>query len=234
MPMIPRADAQALAREAVVLDLGDLARQGEALIEHARQEADRIVQEAKAERDRLIAGAEERGYEQGLRRGYDEGVENGTREGLEKAILAERESIESMVGAWTKALEQFEGVRDELEAQSRRGVLELAVRFSERVAKRAIELDADAAVAQLAEAIDLAMRPSRLRIRVSPEAVEGVRSAMPGFVELLDASASVAIEGDASLSHGSVVVETDTTRIDATIETQLARLVDALLPGGPG
>lgn len=232
MPMIRRADAATLARDAVVLDLGDLARQAEAILERARHEAERVERDAHAERLRLIADADERGYEQGLARGHAEGLDKGAKEGLERAVEAEREAIAALASAWTEALERFEGLRRELEARAHRGVLELAVRLGERVAKRAIELDADAAMGQLAQAIELAMRPSRLRVRVSPDMVDRVRAAMPGFADLLHESASVTIEGDGSLSHGSVVVETDTTRIDATIETQLARLVEVLLPGG--
>ena len=233
MPMIPRADAQAMARDAYVLDLGDLARQGQTMVERAHQEADRIVAEARAERQRLIADAEERGYEQGLARGHAEGLERGSREGFEKALLAEQATIQALTAAWDDALQRLEAMRRDLDAIAQRGVLELAVRLGERVAKRAVELDADAVAGQLAEAIELAMRPSRLRVRVCPEDVERAREAMPRFMDRLGESASVSVEADATLSHGSVVVETETTRIDATIETQISRLVEVLLPGGP-
>jgi flagellar biosynthesis/type III secretory pathway protein FliH len=231
MPMIRRADAGAVARDAVVLDLGDLARQGRELADRARREADRIVEEAQAERERLISGAFEEGHARGLTEGRAEGHAEGLERGRLEAIAAEAEALAALEAAWRAALDGLEAMRGELRAEAERGVLTLAVRLGERVAKRAIELDGEAAARQLAEAIELAMRPSRVRIRVSPSDVHSVRSALPGLADRLAEGSSATIMEDASLTHGSVVVETDESRIDATIETQLARIVGVLLPG---
>jgi flagellar biosynthesis/type III secretory pathway protein FliH len=232
MPMIRRADAASLTRDAVVLDLGDLARQGQTLLERARQEAARIEAEAQAERDRLIAGASEKGHAEGLERGLAEGHAQGVERGRAEAVEAQAASLETMQRAWAGALDAFEGSRSELRAQAERDVLTLAVRIGERVAKRAVEVDEQAAVGQLTEALELTMRPSRLRVRVSPGDAQTVRAAMPGLSDRLGESASVVVVEDGGLSHGSVVVEADETLIDATIETQVGRIVDALLPGG--
>lgn len=231
MPMIRRADAASLAREAVVLDLGDLARQGRALTERAQQEAERIVEDAKAERERLISGAAERGHAEGLAQGQAEGHAEGLERGRTEAIAAEAESLGALQASWNGALDRFEAMRVALHAEAERGVLALAVRLGERVAKRAIELDGEAAARQLVEAIDLTMQPSRVRVRVSPGDAEAVRAAMPGIADRLAGSASAVVVEDESLSHGSVVVEADESKVDGTIETQLARIIDVLLPG---
>ncbi|MFI4882790.1 MAG: FliH/SctL family protein, partial [Phycisphaerales bacterium JB064] len=91
--------------------------------------------------------------------------------------------------------------------------------------------DGEAAARQLVEAIELTMTPSRVRVRVAAEGAEAVRAALPALSDRLHESASVVVIEDASLSHGSVIVEADETRIDATIETQLERIVQSLLPG---
>lgn len=234
MPMISRADAASMTRDAVVLDLGDLARQGEAMIERARRDADRIVDEARAERVRLLDGAEAEGHAEGLARGLEEGRAQGFEQGRGEALASQAEALAALRSAWEEALREFERRRDALHTEAERGVMTLAVRLGERVAKRAIEADDQAAVAQLREAIELAMRPSRVRVRVSPGDAHAVRAAMPELADRLAESASVTVDEDASLSHGSVIVEADDTRIDGTIETQLERIVGALLPGaGP-
>lgn len=231
MPMIRRADAASLTREAVVLDLGDLARQGRALTERAQQEADRIIEEAKAERERLIAGASEEGHAEGLARGQAEGHAEGLERGRTEAIAAEAEALQELQASWTSAFERFEAMRSALRAEAERGVLALAVRLGERVAKRAIELDGEAATRQLLEAIELTMQPSRVRVRVSPGDAEAIRGALPGIADRLAESANAVVVEDESLSHGSVVVEADESEIDGTIETQLARIIGVLLPG---
>ena len=231
MPMISRADASVLARDALVLDLGDLARQGREIVDRARVEAERIVEEAKAERERLIANASERGYEDGLTRGREQGWAEGIELGKAEAIEAQSASLEQLRASWEHALESFESMRSQQQLEAERHVLALAVKLGKRVAKRAIELDADAAIRQLAEAIDLTLSPSRVRIRVCAVDADAVRAALPGLSDRLHESASIVVVEDESLSHGSVIVEADQTEIDATIETQLARIVDALLPG---
>lgn len=231
MPMIRRADAASLARDAVVLDLGDLARQGEAMMERARQEADRIVAEARAERDRLLEGAEQRGHAEGLEKGIAEGRQAGMEQGRAEALAAEADAIKALQAAWRSALTDFHARRDALHTEGERGVVALAVRLGERVAKRTIDVDEDAAVLQLREALELAMRPSRVRVRVSPVDAQAVREAMPELASLLAENASSSVVEDESLSHGSVIIEADASRIDGTIETQLERIVEALLPG---
>lgn len=233
MPMIRRADAASIAREAVVLDLGDLARQGEAMIERARLEADRIVEEAKAERERLISDADERGHAEGFARGLEEGNAKGHEDGRAAALAAQQPAFHRLEAACMDALAAFEKRRDSLHSEAERGVVSLAVRLGERVAKRAIEADEQAAVRQLQEAIGLVMRPSRVRVLVSPGDAKGMREAMPSLADRLGSSASVELVEDESLSHGSVIIEADESRIDGTIETQLERIVGAILPGEP-
>lgn len=232
MPMIPRADAQELARQAVVLDLGDLARQGQAILQRAHERAQAIIEEAKAERQRLIEGAHQLGYQQGLEQGLAEGTKRGLEQGKAQAIEAQREALEALGQAWREALERFEAMRGQLRLDAERSLLGLAVRLGERVAKRALEADEQAARRQLVEALELVLAPSRVRIRVCPADAALVSQALPELSERLSGSAEVAVVEDDTLSPGSVVVEADQTRIDASIETQVARLAEAILPGG--
>ncbi|NRA57932.1 MAG: hypothetical protein HRU13_07415 [Phycisphaerales bacterium] len=231
MPLIPRADASSLARDAVVLDLGDLARQGRSIVERAEAEAQQMIANAQAERERLIGDATERGYADGLAKGLEEGRKQGHEQGQAEAIAAERDILEALQGAWTEALASFEKLRGQLQLEAERGVLELALKLGERVAKRAIEYDDQAAARQLVAAIELAMAPSRLRVKVSPEGAAAVRAALPRIAEKMHDSPSVVVVEDPSLSHGSVVIDADETSVDATIETQIARIIEALLPG---
>ena len=231
MPLIPRADAAVVARDAVVLDLGDLARQGRSIVQRAEDEAARIIGEAQAERERLIAGATEQGFAEGFEKGRAEGHAEGIEAGKAEAVTSSVARLDQLQSAWERALARFESMQAGARLEAERGVLALAVRLGERVAKRAIEADAEAAVHQLAEAIELFMAPSRLVVRVARADVELVRQALPALSDRLHDSPSITVIEDQTLSHGSVIVESDQTRIDATIETQLQRIIDALMPG---
>src|SRR5690606_929417 len=104
MALIRKSVAETLSREAIVLDLGDLVRQGEQIKARARAEADRILAEAQAERQRLIADAAEVGRQEGFARGVEEGRKQGEAAGRDAALGEWREKLIALESGWTQAL----------------------------------------------------------------------------------------------------------------------------------
>jgi flagellar biosynthesis/type III secretory pathway protein FliH len=232
MALIRQSLANTVARDAVVLDLGDLVRQGEALKAKARAEADRIVAEAKAERARLVAGAAEEGRKEGLARGLEEGRRQGEASGRAEALAAAAEALKKLDARWSAALAEFEGARETMLLGARQDVLRLALAAAEMVTKRAIALRPEAAADQLAAVLGLIMRPTRLTVSVHPDDAALVREALPGLTERFAAAAHAEVAADAGLERGSCVARTGTGGvIDASVRTQLERIVEALLPG---
>jgi flagellar biosynthesis/type III secretory pathway protein FliH len=230
MAVIRSAEAQTMARDAIVLDLGELSRQGDVILAQAKFQAQRIVEEAQAERARLISDAEKVGRERGEQKGYDEGLARGQKQGAEEAREQIGQDLQRLAVAWGDALEHFETVRVALFREARLDVLKLAVAIAEKVAKKAIEADENAAAAQLEAALEMVSRPTRLRIACSPADKQLLVDLMPALNERFTKVASADVVEDASLSRGSVVVRTEKGEIDATIDTQIARVIDAILP----
>ena len=56
MPLIKEQSAAPAIRDAIVLDLGDLAQQATRLKQEARDQAQRIVEEAKQQAEQIVAG----------------------------------------------------------------------------------------------------------------------------------------------------------------------------------
>lgn len=230
MAMIRQADARTLARDAVPLDLGDLARQGEALVAAARAEAARLVALGRAERDRLVAGAAEQGRREGFAQGLEEGRRAGREEGRAAALEESRARLSELDAAWTRALEEFSGVRDRLLSEARRDVLELAIRLAGMVTKRAIAAEPASVADQLEAVLGVLARPTRLVIEVNPDDLPLVMEALPTLAERYRLATHVETVGEASLSRGSVVARLPSGgSIDATIETQLERIAASLL-----
>jgi flagellar biosynthesis/type III secretory pathway protein FliH len=230
MAVIRSAEAQTMARDAIVLDLGELSRQGDVILAQARFQAQRVIEEAQAERARLISDAEKVGRERGDQRGYAEGMARGQKQGAEEAREQIGQDLQRLAVAWGDALEHFETVRVALFREARLDVLKLAVAIAEKVAKKAIDADEHAAAAQLEAALEMISRPTRLRIACSPADKQLLTDLMPALHERFGKVASAEVVEDASLSRGSVVVRTEKGEIDATIETQIARVIGAILP----
>jgi flagellar biosynthesis/type III secretory pathway protein FliH len=230
--MIRRADQNEAARDAMVLDLGDLFRQGEAIKAAAKDQAAAILAAAKAERARLIAGAVAEGRAQGLAKGLEEGRAKGQADGVAQAVAAQREALEAVEKAWLAALESFSAARDQMLMEARKDVLQLALLIARRVTHRAIEVDESVVEDQLAATLALVSRPTRLVITVSPDDLERARGALPVLLERFGNAAHATVTGDASLARGSCVARAEAGgEIDASIGTQLDRIAAALVPG---
>lgn len=230
MALVKNSQAKQMTRSAVVLDLGDLHIQGQRLIAQAKQQAEKILADARTEREQLIAGAAEEGRTEGHAQGHTEGLEEGRKSGREQAIQQAHEEFSNLQQTWTESLASFNAQRDDILDDARDAVLELAIEIAQRVIARAIAADPASVREQLAKAIELAAHASRLVIAVHPDDIPIVEEALPELMRTLANSAHTEITPDPALQPGSCVIQTPAGEIDASIETQINRIVEALTP----
>lgn len=231
MAMIRKEHAQAISRGAIVLDLGDLQRQGDAIIEQAKRKADEIIKSAKRQRERLLEGAANYGRTEGFAQGKIDGMNEGRAEGKAEAIAQWAPTLAELTDRWTEALSNFESERILLQNQAIDSVLDFATVFAQRVTKRAIELDPEAACAQLDAAMGMLLHPTRVVIVVHPDDHEVIDAALPALLEKFDEIQHAELLTDEALTHGSCVIRSGAEEIDADVQRQIDRLVDAVLPG---
>lgn len=230
MPLIKENKAATIKHDAIVLDLGDLRRQGEALRQAARDEADRILAAARDEATRLTSEAEQVGRQQGFEAGHAEGLEQGREEGRAEALAQRSEQLEQLQGAWVNAGQQWDEQRRGMVLDARQSLLSLALSVAEKIVKRVPQVDPSIVVDQISEAIEYVVRPGDVSVRIHPEDRSLVEQALPQFVQTCTVAEHINLIEDASISRGGCVVASQRGRIDATLDTQLGRIVDALLP----
>jgi flagellar assembly protein FliH len=232
MPLIKNANADSHTRSAVVLDLGDLRRQADAILADARAEARRICEDAEHEAQQLIDGAAERGHADGFQRGLAEGREQGVREGREETKEAFGERIEALVNAWSDALDRWHEKRAAMLLAAREDVLAFAFELARKVVLRQIEIDPLIVRDQLAESLALLSRPSRVRISLHPEDRPLVEEIMPAVTAKYAEIEHAELRDDPDVQRGGCVVATERGVIDATIDRQLERIARTILPSG--
>jgi flagellar biosynthesis/type III secretory pathway protein FliH len=231
--VIKQADSGSIARDAVVLDLGDLQREADRLREKAQAEARAIREKASREADRIIEEAMERGFEEGRKAGAEQGRSAGFEAGRNEAFEQQTSALAALAEQWARALNDFNETRDRLLRDARQDVLELAVRLGERVLRREIEGDRDAATRQLEAALELVLAPTALHVEVSPQDQERIAEILPSLVASLAKSPHAEVVESERVQPGGVRVRTDSGAIDATVEEQLRRISAALRPAGP-
>jgi flagellar assembly protein FliH len=227
--LIKNANSKTIAREAVVLDLGDLAAQGEVIKREAVASAQRTLREAREERARIVAGAEEEGRTRGFAEGRAKGVEEGRIAGRAEALAAESAALKSLQEKWGTALAAFESQREGLMIEARQSLLRLAASVARRVTKRHVEADRHVVAAQLEAALRMVLAPTKLVIEIDPSEVETARRAVPVLMERLGGSENADVRAREGLGAGSVIVRTDKGEIDASVRTQVERAVAALM-----
>lgn len=240
MALIKHANLRDLARDAVVLDLGDLHRQGEAILAQARERAAQIVANAQAERQRLLSGAVAIGRAEGVAQGLEEGRAAGRIEGRDAALAENKDLLAKLAEAWTDSLGLFIDHRQSLLADARRDVIRLAGVIAEKVVKRRVALEPSIVESQMAGVLAMVLKPSRLSVSINPADRPLLQAALPEMLKKFEAVAHVELVDDPALARGSCAARVSDPadaasapggQIDASIRTQLDRIVEVLLPG---
>ena len=182
MALIRQASRDQVAKDAIVLHLGDLVRQGDTLKEQAVGKARDVIREAHAERTRLIEGAREEGFAAGKTAGFAEGMKHGTEAGFRQAVVDGKERCTGLERAWKQQLVEFISNRDALYAAAHEDVLTLAMAIAEKVIKRTVEFDKEVAARQIQSVLASLAAPTRLVILVHPDDQKVVEEMMPKII----------------------------------------------------
>lgn len=236
MPVIKSASLNRLLKEAVVLDLGDLDRQAKSILSEAKEEARRIVEKAQQESKKLIESAAQIGRDAGMEQGLQEGREQGRSEARAAALAELTPRLQSIAAAWEHALDTWHEKRESMLLEARHDVLALALELGQKVVFRILEVDDTVIEDQLAEALSLLSGATAATVRINPEDRALVADALPNVLARLTPpgepgrSPHISLRVDPDMMRGGCVVTTEKGEIDARIEMQLSRIVDALLP----
>lgn len=148
----------------------------------------------------------------------------GRREGLDEAD----ERLATATQGLIAALEEVSRLREALANNSKQDMLRLVMAVSEQIIRR--EVAADPAVVQgiIENALKSSVRADQYRVRVNPEDLEKVTEKKPLFLASISGLKNLSIEGDQSISPGGCRVESELGEVDATLETQLDSIQQAL------
>ncbi|MBM4108072.1 MAG: hypothetical protein FJ255_04580 [Phycisphaerae bacterium] len=233
MALIRGSNTGVSLKDAIALNLGDVTREAESVVARARQEAERVLADAAAQRRRMIESASAEGAALGHAEGLARGREQGSAAGHAQALAEFRQRLADLESAWGQTLGWLTGERARLLADARTDVVRLAARLAETLTKRRLDLDPALVIDQVEAVLRLVAKPTALRIAVHPEDERLLRDAMPGLLARLPMADHVDLATDASLRRGSCVATTvGGGTFDASIQGQLERIAEALLPAG--
>ncbi len=154
----------------------------------------------------------------------EEAYARGLREGLENA----GQRLESATKALADALDEVSRLREKLVQNSRQDMLRLVMAVAEQVIRQQAAVDSSVVMNIIDHALQSAVRSDRYRVRINPADLAAVNEQKPLFIASVSGLKNLHIEADASISAGGCRVDSELGEVDATLETQLETIRQAL------
>ena len=197
-------------------NLDDVTQKAERYLEQVRGEAAAIVAKARSEADEVRKRAEQEGLQQGMQSA--------------ERLLSQRieQQLAAAVPALDKAVEGIRAARDEWQVYWDRNLLTLALGIARKLVRRELALAPEIALAWVREALELASRGNRLRLRIHPRDQQLLGEHLTRLVARTGREAETEVVADDSISTGGCKVETEFGEVDLQLESQLARLSEDL------
>lgn len=239
MPLIKADQSVSLFKSAIVLDMNDVTEQAEQIKLSARQKAEQLINDAqnkaKQVSDDHASEGYERGYadgmKQGSEKGYQEGFAKGEKEGHAQAVAKARKQFNPLVAAWKDAGQSWDEYHGKLDLDARDSVIELALRLTEKMIHRQLQVDRHLVIDQVTSALKLMTGATRLAIHINPDDKPAMQEVMSELLETFGQFKQMNIIEDANIGRGGCILVHEYGKLNATLETQLQRAVELLLPG---
>lgn len=155
-------------------------------------------------------------------------LEEAYARGRREALAGAEQNLESSAQALAGALDEISRLRQALADNSKQDMLRLVMAVSEQVIRREVTADPDVIVAIIENALQASVRSDHYRVRVNPQDLEKVTEKKPLFLASISGLKNLSIEPDSSISPGGCRVDSDLGEVDATLETQLDAIQQAL------
>lgn len=210
----------------------DVMREAEQAMAAAQVRAAELLREAEAQAIAIREAARAEGLCEGRDEGLRTGREEGRREAFETARAEFAAQQQNLVRALEKALADIAADRLAWKTAARQDLVDLALAIARRVVKHVGEREREAVLANLEEAVRLAGVRSEVTIAVNPRDAEAARLFTDSLLEMREQWEGVRIVEEPEVAPGGCRVQWSTGAVDATLDTQLAR-IEAELRGGP-
>jgi flagellar assembly protein FliH len=211
------------------VDLADHLAEAQAVVDQAKRKAARILDEADGQARRDRDEAFKQGYVEGQKKGYQEGKAAGYQDAHDEAAKSFQEKHGNVVTDFVRSIEAIDSMKDALRIQAERDVLDFSIDLARRLTFAFGAAHRESATENLRRALKVVGAKSDVAVRVNPADVASMQEFAGAAVERAQQSPTIRIVGDESISPGGCDVIGEDTHVDATLETQMERLISCLL-----
>ncbi len=147
------------------------------------------------------------------------------REGYQDGINAAKEDIQAL----RDGIEQFFGAKQKILNVIAPDILSISLDIAKKIIKKEAAEDPDVILGNIKEVLkDLSKEETKITLKVNPAQVAMLKQQVPDIVSMSGLEAKVLIVPDENTMEGGCLVTTTNGVIDATIETQIEIISEAL------
>lgn len=176
-----------------------------------------------------LQGLHKQAYDDGYEAGKRLGEERGYQEGMKKAGIQSEQRLEELEGRIAhiqRILECMAAPLEKLDHEVEESLVRLSMSVARHLVRRELKSDPGQVIAVLREAMNaLPITSSRVRLSLHPEDAALVREAL----SVSEAEGKWQLVEDPVLTRGGCKLVTETSQIDATIESRVAAAVAKIL-----
>ena len=159
---------------------------------------------------------------------YQEGFEAGRTEGAASAEAQHREALRPMLESFGKLLQEFDEIKKELFHANEAFLIQLVFHISKQVLLKELSVDREYVKRITTAIVEKMGAKDNIRIKISKKDAENLDAIKDYLKSEIPDLRNLQIEASDELVVGGCKVETDLSRINASVENQLAAIEETL------
>jgi len=141
----------------------------------------------------------------------------------------QEQQLNELLAALAASLADLSRLREKVLKNSTDDMLRLALGMAEQIIHREVATDPTIILNTLQAALQAAIHSDAYHVRVHPDDLALVMERKPLFLASISGLKNITLEGDATLTRGGCLVESELGQVDASIEGQMGELRAKLL-----
>ncbi len=145
-------------------------------------------------------------------------------QGQTEARKKMRQELDTVLQAFTQAAKELDGLRSDFLRRQGEDLVRLAMEVAEQVIAAELSLNPDLILSIVGKAMESAFEADEYRILVNPEDVSVVQENRPLLLANINGLRQIHVQGDASITRGGCIVESNKGQVDARVESKMAEI----------
>lgn len=213
----------------VAFNYEDLKGRCENYIEGIRTEAQQILTDAQIQADQMRKDAKQQGREEGITQGRQEGQRNIEAEIDAAADQKATDQLRTTLPAIAETVKALDAERNGWLATWQERTIQLSVAIAEKLLSKELQQRPELAKEAIIEALDLAAGNPHIELQMNPTDIEFLGIWSEEIIKTISPAGDAKVVSNPAISPGGCVIKTKHGKIDAGIETKLARIAEELL-----